>query len=44
MRNFFVMDYSVIEDLTKKYPGQSIPFYQNIHDGLLSYFHEKYNK
>ena len=44
MRNFFVIDYSVIENLKKEYPGNSIPFYQNIHDSLLSYFHEKYNK
>ena len=44
MRNFFVIDYSVIENLKKEYPGNSIPFYQNIHDGLLSYLHEKYNK
>ena len=44
MRNFFVIDYSVIEALEKEYPGNSIPFYQNIHDGLLSYFHKKYNQ
>ena len=44
MRNFFVIDYSVIENLEKEYPGNCIPFYQNIHDGLLSYFHKKYSK
>ena len=43
MRNFFVMDYSVIEDLAKKYPGSPAPFFQNIHDALLVHFHEQYN-
>ena len=43
MRNFFVIDYSLIENLEKKYQAQSDSFYQNIHDDLLSYFHKKYN-
>ncbi len=44
MRNFFVIDYSVIEDLEEKHLGSPGPFFQNLHDNLLSYFQEKYNK
>ena len=44
MRNFFVIDYSVVKELENKYPGKPTPFYQNLHDNLLCYFHEKYNK
>ncbi len=42
MRNFFVIDYSVIEKLEAEYLGQPVPFYQNIHDALLNYLHKKY--
>ncbi len=42
MRNFFVIDYSVIEDLEEKHPGSPAPFFQNLHDNLLTYLHEKH--
>lgn len=42
MRNFFVIDYALIENLKKEYPGSPMPFYQYVHDGLLNHLHEKY--
>ena len=39
-RNFFVIDYSLIEELESKAPQGG--GFQSIHDGLLEHFHEKY--
>ncbi|MBN9287987.1 MAG: hypothetical protein BGO43_00575 [Gammaproteobacteria bacterium 39-13] len=40
--NFFVIDYSVIEQLEKKSADLKMPFYQTVHDELLLYFAEHY--
>lgn len=41
-RNFFVMDYSLIESLDKKFSDEEVPLYQSIHDALLQHFHKLY--
>ena len=42
-RNFFVVDYSVIEDLkNKNIRKKEVPFNQTVHDELLLYFEKKY--
>ena len=43
MRNFFVIDYSLIEKLEAQSLNQSGSLYQNIHDALLIYFQERYS-
>lgn len=41
-RNFFVIDYSLIENLHKKFIDEEVPLYQSIHDALLQHFHKLY--
>lgn len=43
-RNFFVSDYSLIEDLEKKCLDEHLPLYQNMHDELLSHFYQQYGQ
>jgi hypothetical protein len=42
MRNFFVIDYALIEDLYTQFTGKSTQVYQRIHDALLTHFQEQY--
>lgn len=42
-RNFFVIEYDVIENLISKTIGKPIPLYQTVHDELLLYLKEKYH-
>lgn len=41
-RNFFVIDYALIEKLYAQFKGQSLQTYQSIHDALLIHFQEQY--
>ena len=41
-RNFFVIDYSLIENLEEKFSDEEVPLYQSIHDALLQHFHKLY--
>lgn len=41
-RNFFVIEYSLIEELHKKIIDEEVPLYQSIHDTLLQHFHKLY--
>jgi len=43
-RNFFVINYSLIEELEKKYSQKSASLYQNIHDDLLCRFYQEYSE
>jgi hypothetical protein len=42
MRNFFVIDYALIEELYAQFTGKSDQVYQRIHDALLTHFQEQY--
>ena len=43
MRNFFVIDYILIENMKDQARGHhSGSFYQTVHDALLTYFQENY--
>jgi len=42
-RNFFVLDYSIIEKLQSKYISESVPLYQTIHNALLIYLKKQYD-
>jgi len=41
-RDFFVVDYSVIQQLEMKYAAAKLPFNQTMHDELLLYLADKY--
>lgn len=42
MRNFFIIDYSIIENLITQFLKHPEPIYQGVHNALFLYFHEKY--
>jgi hypothetical protein len=41
-RNFFVIEYQVIEEIAKTVIQKEVPYYQTIHDELLLYLQKKY--
>lgn len=44
MRNFFIMDSSVIDHLISRFSNQSGRTYQNVHDALLELLHHQYGE
>ncbi|MFI4937260.1 MAG: hypothetical protein ACHQJ6_01970 [Candidatus Berkiellales bacterium] len=43
LRNFFVIDYAIIEDLKSKNILKDVPLSQTIHDELIEYFKKQYS-
>lgn len=43
LRNFFIVDYSLIEGLLSQFILKPIPVYQNVHDALLLHFYNQYH-
>jgi hypothetical protein len=41
-RDFFVIDYSMIQQMREKYAAANLPFNQTMHDQLLLYLEDKY--
>jgi hypothetical protein len=41
-RNFFVVEYQLIEEIASKTIKRNVPYYQTIHDELLLYLQKKY--